>query len=299
MRLHERLTERFVDRRTSVLMRRLRENTMLETEIGKTGEVVVEGHVIGRLDGFMFAADASAGGSEAKALQRRRAEGAGGRDRRARRTLVAGARRSVRARRPTAAVALDRRRGRQARCRRGRACVRALRIIADEHLTGAPRELGAGPARPLAQDPYREAARRRCSRSPRRGRDRDGARRRLPAGRSARRARTAEGRGGGQGPGPARARDACANTACASAPITSICRRCSSRRRARWRRSYGRSSTASPRAKGSTNCAARRQRPDLDPGRQGDRRRRSIARSAIGSAASARCASTFSSGSPI
>ena len=52
--LHERLAERFVDRRTSVLMRRLRENTMLETEIGKSGEVTVEGHVIGRLDGFMF-----------------------------------------------------------------------------------------------------------------------------------------------------------------------------------------------------------------------------------------------------
>ena len=66
--LHERLTERFVDRRTSVLMRRLRENTMLETDIGKTGEVVVEGHVIGRLDGFMFTPDASAAGSEAKAL---------------------------------------------------------------------------------------------------------------------------------------------------------------------------------------------------------------------------------------
>ncbi len=67
--LHERLAERFVDRRTSVLMRRLRENAMLETEIGKTGEVVVEGHAIGRLDGFMFAPDASAtAGSEAKAL---------------------------------------------------------------------------------------------------------------------------------------------------------------------------------------------------------------------------------------
>ena len=66
--LHERLAERFVDRRTSVLMRRLRENAMLETEIGKTGEVTVEGHVIGRLDGFMFAPDASAAGSEAKAL---------------------------------------------------------------------------------------------------------------------------------------------------------------------------------------------------------------------------------------
>ncbi|MGZ8396326.1 MAG: helicase-related protein, partial [Rhodoplanes sp.] len=66
--LHERLAERFIDRRTSVLMRRMRENTMLETEITKTGEVVVEGHVIGRLDGFRFAPDATSGGSDAKAL---------------------------------------------------------------------------------------------------------------------------------------------------------------------------------------------------------------------------------------
>jgi ATP-dependent RNA helicase SUPV3L1/SUV3 len=67
--MHERLIERFVDRRTSVLMRRLRENTTLETEIKKTGEVVVEGHEIGRLDGFTFVADASAAGSEAKTWQ--------------------------------------------------------------------------------------------------------------------------------------------------------------------------------------------------------------------------------------
>lgn len=67
--LHERLTERFVDRRTSVLMQRLRENAMLEPEITKSGDVVVEGHVIGRLDGFVFAPDTSSGGSEAKALQ--------------------------------------------------------------------------------------------------------------------------------------------------------------------------------------------------------------------------------------
>ncbi len=66
--LHERLTERFVDRRTSVLMRRLRENTVLETEIKKSGEVVVEGHAIGRLDGFIFTPDASTAGSEARAL---------------------------------------------------------------------------------------------------------------------------------------------------------------------------------------------------------------------------------------
>jgi ATP-dependent RNA helicase SUPV3L1/SUV3 len=67
--LHERLTERFVDRRTSVLMRRLRENVVLNTEIGKTGEVIVEGHAIGRLDGFTFAPDAAEAGSDAKALQ--------------------------------------------------------------------------------------------------------------------------------------------------------------------------------------------------------------------------------------
>src|SRR5712672_117733 len=66
--LHERLTERFVDRRTSVLMRRMRENTALETDISKTGDVVVEGHSIGRLDGFTFTPDASAAGSEARTL---------------------------------------------------------------------------------------------------------------------------------------------------------------------------------------------------------------------------------------
>ena len=67
--LHERLLHRFVDRRTSVLMRRLRENAMLETEITKNGEVLVEGHPLGRLEGFRFAADATAGFSEAKALR--------------------------------------------------------------------------------------------------------------------------------------------------------------------------------------------------------------------------------------
>src|ERR1700736_1601402 len=50
-------------------MRRLRENTVLSTEIGKTGEVIVEGHAIGRLDGFVFAPDAAEAGSDAKALQ--------------------------------------------------------------------------------------------------------------------------------------------------------------------------------------------------------------------------------------
>jgi ATP-dependent RNA helicase SUPV3L1/SUV3 len=67
--LHERLTKRFVDRRTSVLMRRLRENTMLDAEISPTGTVLVEGHHVGELQGFRFTADASAGGEDAKAVK--------------------------------------------------------------------------------------------------------------------------------------------------------------------------------------------------------------------------------------
>ena len=67
--LHERLTKRFVDRRTSVLMRRLRENAMLEAEINPAGHVTVEGHHVGALDGFRFTADQSAGGEDAKAVK--------------------------------------------------------------------------------------------------------------------------------------------------------------------------------------------------------------------------------------
>jgi ATP-dependent RNA helicase SUPV3L1/SUV3 len=66
--LHERLTARFVDRRTSVLMRRLRENAMLEAEVSPSGEVVVEGQPVGHIDGFRFTPAASAGTPEAKAL---------------------------------------------------------------------------------------------------------------------------------------------------------------------------------------------------------------------------------------
>lgn len=66
--LHERLASRFVDRRTSVLMRRLRENAMLEAEVTATGDVLVEGQHVGLLQGFRFTADPKAGRPEAKAL---------------------------------------------------------------------------------------------------------------------------------------------------------------------------------------------------------------------------------------
>lgn len=67
--LHERLTKRFVDRRTSVLMKRLRENTMLEAEISPDGTVSVEGHHVGELTGFRFTPDKGAEGSDAKAAR--------------------------------------------------------------------------------------------------------------------------------------------------------------------------------------------------------------------------------------
>jgi ATP-dependent RNA helicase SUPV3L1/SUV3 len=66
--LHERLAQRFVDRRTSVLMRRLRENAMLEAEITTSGDVMVEDQHVGHLSGFRFAPDPQADGEAAKAL---------------------------------------------------------------------------------------------------------------------------------------------------------------------------------------------------------------------------------------
>ncbi|ACP27001.1 ATP-dependent DNA and RNA helicase protein [Sinorhizobium fredii NGR234] len=67
--LHERLTKRFVDRRTSVLMKRLRENAMLEAEISVNGDVFVEGHHVGQLTGFRFTLVAGSEGTDAKAVQ--------------------------------------------------------------------------------------------------------------------------------------------------------------------------------------------------------------------------------------
>ncbi|AHD01462.1 helicase-related protein [Leisingera methylohalidivorans] len=67
--LHERLTQRFVDRRTSVLLRRLKQKEALLAEVNDKGEVTVEGEFVGRLEGFRFSPDKGAQGAEAKALK--------------------------------------------------------------------------------------------------------------------------------------------------------------------------------------------------------------------------------------
>jgi ATP-dependent RNA helicase SUPV3L1/SUV3 len=64
--LHEQLAQRFVDRRTSMLMRRHRENAMLSAEVTQAGDLVVEGQKLGRMQGFRFAPEPEAGGEAAK-----------------------------------------------------------------------------------------------------------------------------------------------------------------------------------------------------------------------------------------
>ena len=70
--LHEKLTARFVDRRSTLLIRRL-ENTegeSLLSAVTPRGEVVVEGHSVGHVEGFGFLPDPAAVGEEKRLVLR-------------------------------------------------------------------------------------------------------------------------------------------------------------------------------------------------------------------------------------
>ena len=67
--LHAALTKAFVDRRTSVLMRRLKQKESLVAEVNDKGEVSVEGEFVGRLEGFRFRQDASGSPDEARVVR--------------------------------------------------------------------------------------------------------------------------------------------------------------------------------------------------------------------------------------
>jgi len=67
--LHERLTQRFVDRRTSVLLRHLKDKRMASPEINSQGEVRLEGHLIGTLEGFRFTLARADGELDAKGVR--------------------------------------------------------------------------------------------------------------------------------------------------------------------------------------------------------------------------------------
>jgi len=67
--LHRALTQRFVDRRGSVLMRRLKQKERLVAEVNDKGEVSVEGEFVGKIEGFRFRQDTNASPELAKTLR--------------------------------------------------------------------------------------------------------------------------------------------------------------------------------------------------------------------------------------
>ena len=58
--LHEQLTQRFIDKRTSALMKGLRDKDEMSADIAADGAIMVENHYVGRLKGFRFSPDANA-----------------------------------------------------------------------------------------------------------------------------------------------------------------------------------------------------------------------------------------------
>ena len=66
--LHQRLTQRFVDRRAALLVRRLRDEGEMTTSVAEAGEVTVEGEHLGRIEGFRFVPDTTGEQTDQKAV---------------------------------------------------------------------------------------------------------------------------------------------------------------------------------------------------------------------------------------
>ncbi len=67
--LHERLTQRFIDRRTSVLMKHLRDDEFASLSLDEAGGVSIGGEAIGKLEGFRFVPDPRAHGIHGRTLR--------------------------------------------------------------------------------------------------------------------------------------------------------------------------------------------------------------------------------------
>jgi ATP-dependent RNA helicase SUPV3L1/SUV3 len=67
--LHQALTQRFIDRRTSVLMKHLRDEEFASLTLDEAGGVSIGGEAIGRLDGFRFVPDPRAVGIHGRTLR--------------------------------------------------------------------------------------------------------------------------------------------------------------------------------------------------------------------------------------
>jgi ATP-dependent RNA helicase SUPV3L1/SUV3 len=66
--LHQRLMQRFVDRRAALLVRRLRDEGEMTSSVAAAGEVTVEGEHLGRIEGFRFVPDTTEGQTDQKAV---------------------------------------------------------------------------------------------------------------------------------------------------------------------------------------------------------------------------------------
>ena len=67
--LHERLTQRFIDKRTALLMRHLRDEEQLALGLDDSGAVSLGSEHVGKLDGFRFAPDPRAEGIHGRTLR--------------------------------------------------------------------------------------------------------------------------------------------------------------------------------------------------------------------------------------
>ena len=136
--LHERLTQRFVDRRTSVLMRRLRDKEEMAADIGADGRILVENHYVGQLDGFRFTPDTSGDGIHGRAA-RHAAATVLSRELALRADALASAPDEAIALKPNGRVVWA---GAEiAELERGETALKPrLRLYADEHLAGPERE---------------------------------------------------------------------------------------------------------------------------------------------------------------
>jgi ATP-dependent RNA helicase SUPV3L1/SUV3 len=138
--LHEKLTARFVDRRSTLLLRRL-ENTegeSLLSAVTPRGEVVVEGHSVGHVEGFAFMPDPAAVGDE-KRLVLRAARRALRQEMPRRVDALVGAADDAFVLSPDGRIAWGG--GQVARLRPGNTMLRpAVEVLDSEHLDGAGRE---------------------------------------------------------------------------------------------------------------------------------------------------------------
>ena len=205
-------------------MRRLKENAMLEAEITPTGDVLVEGQHVGSLDGFRFAPDPNADGPDAKALRAAAQKALAG-------EIAERAERVATAANTDLILAADgtlRWQGAAiARIAEGDDALKPrLILLADEALLAGGARPRPGAHRSLARQSRRDAAEAALRSARRRDAGARRPRHRLPPRRESSASSTVPRSPRRSAPSTRMRAPACARSASASAPITSMCRRC-------------------------------------------------------------------------